>query len=177
MCKSHSHIDCVTPKTINKSNRQTLTCNLCLGHGSPQRASSPPSWHQELANHSPQPAPTPSGRSHSGAGGPSPLPPFFYPPSNRNLNQSHNPRTFIQFNTDGVQSSLLELTHHLSNHKVKVAALQETNLGPKYPRISIHAYHFLKKDRPITCGGSLAFAIHESVPFIPSLIPIWNLKQ
>ena len=40
-------------------------------------------------------------------------------------------------------------------------------MGPKSPRINIPGYHFLKKDRPNSGDGGLAFAIHESVPFTP----------
>ena len=100
-------------------------------------------------------------------------PPSGGPPSNPETQSTsvvappNSPQTFLQFNTDGIRTSRTEILTFLNDHKIKIAALQETKLKPTSNPISFPGYHILRKDRtPPDGGGGLAFVIHHSVQYI-----------
>jgi exonuclease III len=76
-----------------------------------------------------------------------------------------SPITFLQFNCNGIQSSKAEIQDFLINHHVKVAAIQETKYTPKSKSPVSVDYNFVRKNRPVGRGGSLAFLIHNSVQY------------
>jgi exonuclease III len=74
-------------------------------------------------------------------------------------------KTFVQFNCNGVLSSKTELQTFLTNHRVKIAALQESKLTTKSKTPSFLGYNVVHKDRPVGRGGGLALLVHDSVCF------------
>ena len=76
-----------------------------------------------------------------------------------------SPKTFMQFNCNGIQSSKAELQDFLVNNQVKIVAIQETKLSAKSKNPSFTDYNLIRKDRPTGRGGGLAFLVHHSVRF------------
>jgi hypothetical protein len=73
--------------------------------------------------------------------------------------------TFLQFNCDGLRSTLVELQDFLSNYAVEIACLQETKLSSKSKSPSFPNYNVLRQDRPAGGGGGLIILVHHSVQF------------
>jgi exonuclease III len=80
-------------------------------------------------------------------------------------NTTSPPKTFLQFNCNGIQSSKAVLQDFLLNNQVKVAALRETKLNSKSKQPSFQDYTLVHKDRPAGRGGGLAFLIHHFVHY------------
>ena len=79
----------------------------------------------------------------------------------------------LQWNCNGIQNKLTELTNFIYQHKIKVAVLQETKLGNKSTSPEIPNLTLIRKDRLSDSGGGLAIYIHKSILFmrLPDLPP------
>ena len=73
----------------------------------------------------------------------------------------------MQWNCNGIGNKVTELAAYLHSTDVKIAALQETKLGPKSKPPNLGSqYTLIRQDRPGgRQGGGLAFLIHQSVLF------------
>ena len=78
------------------------------------------------------------------------------------------PKTFLQWNCNGIRGALTGLITYLHDNDVKVACLQETKLTPRAKDPKIPGYALLRKDRPGgVVGGGVAILVHHSIAFTP----------
>ena len=73
----------------------------------------------------------------------------------------------LQFNCNGLRSSLHELRTFLSNNNVVVACIQESKLQPSSPDPKFANFTILRADRERDKGGGLVTLIHHSLTFTP----------
>ena len=95
---------------------------------------------------------------------PGPRPPTPRPPRRPRIITTE--RHIVQFNCNGLKSSLPQLTRFLQLNKTKVALIQETKLLSRDPDPVIPNYALIRRDRPCNRGGGgLALYVHHSVKF------------
>lgn len=94
-----------------------------------------------------------------------PVPPRVAAPRLRDLPAVRRGRTsdIVQWNCNGIGNSAVELNALLSEHKVKVAALQETKLGVRSKTPIFPNYRCIRHDRVGAGGGGLILLVHHSV--------------
>ena len=93
-------------------------------------------------------------------------------PASQSFSPSPLP-TILQFNCNGIRSSVAEVNNFLCKNRISVAALQETKLSEKSADPSFPNYILIRKDRPGGGGGGgLAFLVHHSLPFTPLSSPL-----
>ncbi len=88
-------------------------------------------------------------------------------PPTVNVAPTDNDNSFniLQFNANGIGNKLTELGLFLENHKVKVAAIQESKLTSRSRDPSIQNFATVRKDRSQGQGGGLLFFVHKSIIF------------
>jgi hypothetical protein len=81
--------------------------------------------------------------------------------------------TVLQFNCNGLKSSVAEINEFLRKNRISVAAIQETKLSERSVDPSFPNYCLVRRDRPGKgAGGGLAFLVHHSLPFVPLASPL-----
>ncbi|XP_046802955.1 uncharacterized protein LOC124418958 [Lucilia cuprina] len=73
--------------------------------------------------------------------------------------------SILQFNCNGLQSKLPEITRFMQLNNIVVAAVQETKLTSNSSLHSCNGYNVLRKDRTRSNGGGIAFIIHNTVQY------------
>lgn len=82
----------------------------------------------------------------------------------------------MQFNCNGLQGKINEITRFMQLHKVMVGAIQETKLNATCSLQSCNNYNILRKDRTRSGGGGLAFIIDNTVQY-RSIPPDPNVRD
>ncbi|XP_065358671.1 uncharacterized protein LOC135952586 [Calliphora vicina] len=73
--------------------------------------------------------------------------------------------SILQFNCNGLQGKISEITRFMRQHNIVVAAVQETKLTSNSSLQSCNGYNVLRKDRTRGNGGGIAFIIHNTVQY------------
>ncbi|XP_065354415.1 uncharacterized protein LOC135948892 [Calliphora vicina] len=74
--------------------------------------------------------------------------------------------SILQFNCNGLQGKISEITRFMRQHNIVVAAVQETKLTSNSSLQSCNRYNVLRKDRTRGNGGGIAFIIHNTVQYL-----------
>ncbi|KAM7356297.1 uncharacterized protein ACRADG_002101 [Cochliomyia hominivorax] len=73
--------------------------------------------------------------------------------------------SILQFNCNGLQGKVTEITRFMRQHNIVVAAVQETKLTTNSSLHCCIGYNVLRKDRTRSNGGGIAFIIHNTVQY------------
>ena len=73
----------------------------------------------------------------------------------------------LQWNCNGIQNKISELSSFVKEHNIKIIMLQETKLTTKSKDPHIPNFTLVRKDRGKDKGGGLAFFVHDTILFQP----------
>ena len=75
------------------------------------------------------------------------------------------PSSILQFNCNGVRTSLVELRKFLKSNNIVIACLQESKLSPLSKDPDFGDFTVVRKDRPRGRGGGVVILVHHSIGF------------
>ena len=141
--------NCSNLKSIKHYNQQTYVCPACLND--PLTCSPPTSPAPPASSAPSQSSPSqPSSQNQSST----------RPQDNRDYNLK-----IMQWNCNGINSKMTELTSFVNEHHIKIIVIQETKLSDKSSPPAIPDFTLVRKDRSKDKGGGIATFVHKSILF------------